>query len=95
MTQNRYSSLLATKWLFERLGNRQAGRAQAPQKGTRNPRASVRAEEKGTRQYRPLTLQCKYLVCFYAFYDYILSSLCFAAQNVSGWTRPVQEFVQH
>ena len=46
MTQNRYSSLLATKWLFERLGNRQAGRAQAPQKGTRNPRASVRAEEK-------------------------------------------------
>ena len=46
MTQNWYFSLLATKWLFERLGNRQAGRAQAPQKGTRNPRASVRAEEK-------------------------------------------------
>ena len=46
MTQIRYASLPATKWLFERLGNRQAGRAQAPQKGTRNPRASVRAEEK-------------------------------------------------
>ena len=30
MTQNQYSSLLATKWLFERLGNRQARRAQAP-----------------------------------------------------------------
>ena len=46
MTQIRYASLLATKWLFERVGNRQAGRAQAPQKGTRNPRASVRAEVK-------------------------------------------------
>ena len=46
LTQIRYASLLATKWLFERLGNRQAGRAQAPQKGTRNPPASVRAEEK-------------------------------------------------
>ena len=46
MTQIRYASLLAIKWLFERLGNRQAGRAQAPQNGTRNPRASVRAEEK-------------------------------------------------
>ena len=36
MTQNRYSSLLATKWLFQRLGNRQASRAQAPQKGRAN-----------------------------------------------------------
>ena len=46
MRQTRYASLLATKWLLERLGNRQAGRAQAPQKGTGNPRASVRAEDK-------------------------------------------------
>ena len=46
LTQKLYSSLLAKEWLFERLGNRQAGPAQAQQKGTRNPRASVRAEEK-------------------------------------------------
>ena len=46
MTQIRYASLLATMWLIERLGNRQASRAQAPQQGTRNPRASVRAEGK-------------------------------------------------
>ena len=36
VTQNPYSSLLATKWLFERLGNRQASHAQAPQKGRAN-----------------------------------------------------------
>ena len=46
VTQNRYSSLRATKWLFEGLGNRQASGAQAPQKGMRNPRASVRAEKR-------------------------------------------------
>ena len=46
VTAIRYASLLATMWLIERLGNRQASRAQAPQKGTRNPRASVRAEDK-------------------------------------------------
>ena len=46
LTQIRYASLLATMWLIERLGNRQASRAQAPPKGTRNPRASVRGEEK-------------------------------------------------
>ena len=36
LTQNRYSSLLATKWLFERLGNRQASHAQVPQKRRAN-----------------------------------------------------------
>ena len=36
VTQNRYSSLLATKWLVERLGNGQASRAQAPQKRRAN-----------------------------------------------------------
>ena len=54
MTQNRYSSLLATKWLFERLGNRQASRAQAPQKGTRNPRASVRTEKRRDSHIPPV-----------------------------------------
>ena len=95
MTQIRYASLLATMWLIERLGNRQASRAQAPQKGSAIPVPASEQKKKGTRQYRLLTVQCKYLVCFYAFYYYILSSLYFAAQNVSGWTRPVQEFVQH
>ena len=54
MTQNWYSSLLATKWLFERLGNRQASSEQAPQKGTRNPRASVRAEKRRDSHIPPV-----------------------------------------
>ena len=54
MTQNRYSPLLATKLLFERLGNRQASRAQAPQKGTCNPRASVRAEKRRDSHIPPV-----------------------------------------
>ena len=54
MTQIRYASLLATMWLIERLGNRLASRAQAPQTGTRNPRASVRAEEKRDEPIPPV-----------------------------------------
>ena len=99
--QIRYASLLATKWLIERLGNRSsAGRQQTgtPSRRRRKmgrviPVPASDHRKKGT--CRLLTVQCKYLVCFYAFYYYILSSLHFAAQNVSGWTRPVQEFVQH
>ena len=33
VTQSRYASLLATKWLIERLGNRQASRAAGAAKG--------------------------------------------------------------
>ena len=33
MTQFRHTSLLATKWLIERLGNRQASRAAGAAKG--------------------------------------------------------------
>ena len=76
--------------VFLPTGHQMAVREARQQTG--KPRESA---AKGTRQYRPLTVQCKYLVCFYAFCYYILSSLYFAAQNVSGWTRPVQEFVQH
>ena len=54
MTQHWYSSLLAIKWLFERLGNRQESRAQAPQKGMRNPRASVRAEKRRDSHIPPV-----------------------------------------
>ena len=101
VTQIRYASLLATKWLIERLGNRSSAGRQQTGRPSRRRRKRGRAipvpvsdhRKKGI--CRPLTVQCKYLVCFYAFYYYILSSLYFAAQNVSGWTRPVQEFVQH
>ena len=95
MTQIRYASLLATKWLIERLGNRSSAGRQQTSRPSRRRRKMGRVipvpasdhRKKGT--CRLLTVQCKYLVCFYAFYYYILSSLHFAAQNVSGWTRPV------
>ena len=101
LTQIRYASLLATKWLIERLGNRSSAGRQQTGRPSRRRRKMGRVipvpasdhRKKGT--CRLLTVQCKYLVCFYAFYYYILSSLHFGAQNVSGWTRPVQEFVQH
>ena len=101
VTQIQYASLLATKWLIERLGNRSSAGRQQTGRPSRRRRKMGRVipvpasdhRKKGT--CRLLTVQCKYLVCFYAFYYYILSSLHFAAQNVSGWTRPVQEFVQH
>ena len=101
MTQIRYASLLATKWLIERLGNRSSAGRQQTGRPSRRRRKRGRAIPVPTSDHRkkgicrPLTVQCKHLVCFYAFYYYILSSLYFAAQNVSGWTRPVQEFVQH
>ena len=99
--QIRYASLLATKWLIERLGNRSSAGRQQTSRPSRRRRKRGRAipvpasDHRRKGICRPLTVQCKYLVCFYAFYYCILSSLYFAAQNVSGWTRPVQEFVQH
>ena len=101
LTQIRYASLLATKWLIERLGNRSSAGRQQTGRPSRRRRKRGRvipvpaSDHRKKGRCRLLTVQCKYLVCFYAFYYYILSSLHFAAQNVSGWTRPVQEFVQH
>ena len=94
MTQIRYASLLATKWLIERLGNRSSAGRQQTGRPSRRRRERGRvvpvpaSDHRNKGRCRLLTVQCKYLVCFYAFYYYILSSLHFAAQNVSGWTIP-------
>ena len=47
VAQNGYSSLLATNRLFERLGNRQASRAQAPQEGCAITVPAPEKEKKG------------------------------------------------
>ena len=73
LTQIRYASLLATKWLIERLGNRSsAGRQQTGRpsrrrrkRGRANPVPASDHRKKGI--CRPLTVQCKYLVCFMHF----------------------------
>ena len=70
MTQIRYPSLLATKWLIEGLGNRSSAGRQQTGRPSRRRRKGGRAipvpasdhRKKGI--YRPLTAKCRYTVCF-------------------------------
>ena len=88
LTQIRYASLLANKWFIERLGNRSsAGRQQTGRPGRRRRKRGraipvPASDHRKKGMCRPQTVQCKYLVCFYAFYYCIPSSLYFAAQNL-------------
>ena len=70
VTQIRYASLLATKWLIERLGNRSsAGRQQTgrPSRRRRKRGHAIPVPASDHRKKgicRPLTAKCKYIVCF-------------------------------
>ena len=65
VTQIRHTSLLAKRWLIERLGNRQASRAAgAAKRGHAIPVPASEQKKKETRIYRPLITKCKYIVCF-------------------------------
>ena len=70
MTQIRYASLLATKWLIERLGNRlSAGRQQTGRPSCRRRKRGrgipvPASDHRKKRICRPLTAKCKYIVCF-------------------------------
>ena len=70
MTQTRYASLLATKWLIERLGNRSSAGRQQTGRPSRRRRKRGRvipvpaSDHRKKGRCRLLTVQCKYLVCF-------------------------------